>query len=320
MKVALVEDEVLASDYLKNLLEKQSILVIEQIVQLSSIKESVLYFTKNKADLIFMDIHLGDGKSLDIFEQVSIHCPVIFVTAYDDYAIKAFKQFTIDYILKPYEEKELHSALKKFKNISKQFQIEPVLTHLIQVDNALDSLPKQRFLVNYGYRLKSIEEQNIAYFSASGKHLFIYTLDGNSYIYPDTIKDVIQKLNSHTFFKINRKYIVNYEAIQEIIKHNSQKIEVILTPSPSDGSPILVSKNQIQNMKTWLNRWFPHPTLTPRTLPLSLLSTSNSVYTNTQSIRKIVKIQADLLVLISLQLSIKFFNDKFSGSELVSKN
>ncbi|SFJ61449.1 LytR/AlgR family response regulator transcription factor [Myroides guanonis] len=254
MKVAIVEDETLASAYLRSLLEEQSILEIHQIIQLSSIKEAVFYFADNKVDLIFMDIHLGDGKSLDIFEQVSIQCPVIFVTAYDNYAIKAFKQFTIDYILKPYEESELHKALQKFKTISQQFQIEPVLNHLIQVDNALDSIPKQRFLVNHGYKLKSIEEQEIAYFSASGKHLFLYTLDGNHYIYQDTIKDVIKKLNADTFFRINRKYIVNYKAIREIVKHNSQKIEILLSPTPSDTSPILVSKNLIHEIKTWLNR------------------------------------------------------------------
>lgn len=253
MKVAIVEDESLASSYLKLLLEKQSILGIHQIIQLTSIKESVLYFAEHKVDLIFMDIHLGDGKSLDIFKQVVIHCPVIFVTAYDAYAIKAFKQFTIDYILKPYEETELHNALQKFKSIVNQFQTEPILNQIIQADNALDNIPKQRFLVNHGYKLKSIEEHEIAYFSASGKHLFLHTHDGNNYIYPDTIKDVILKLDTSVFFKINRKYIVNYTAIQEIVKHSSQKIEIILSPKPTDSSPILVSKSLINEIKTWLN-------------------------------------------------------------------
>lgn len=254
MTVAIVEDEVLASTYLKSLLEKQSILDIHQIIQLTSIKESVLYFSENKVDLIFMDIHLGDGKSLDIIEQVIINCPIIFVTAYDDYAIKTFKQFTIDYILKPYDINELHQSLFKFKSISEQFQIEPVLNQLIQVQNNLDGNPKQRFLVNNGYKLLSIEEQNIAYFSASGKHLFLHTHDGNSYIYPDIIKDAIHKLNPHNFFRINRKYIVSYSAIKEIIKHNSQKIEIVVSPKPSNNTPILISKSLINEFKAWLNR------------------------------------------------------------------
>lgn len=254
MTVAIVEDEALASTYLKSLLEKQSILDIHQIIQLTSIKESVLYFSENKVDLIFMDIHLGDGKSLDIFEQIAIHCPVIFVTAYDAYAIKAFKQFTIDYILKPYEEVELHNALEKFKSIVHQFQVEHALNHIIQAENTLDSIPKQRFLVNHGYKLKSIEESDIAYFSASGKHIFLHTHDGNNYIYPDIIKDVIHKLSPHSFFRINRKYIVNYNAIKEIIKHNSQKIEIVITPKPTNNTTILVSKTLINDFKTWLNR------------------------------------------------------------------
>ncbi len=115
MKIAIVEDEHLASSYLKSILEQQDVLSIDAISVLKSVKEAVTFFSENKVDLAFMDIHLGDGKSLEIFEKADISCPVIFVTAYDSYAISVFKHFTIDYLLKPFEEEELLEALQKFK-------------------------------------------------------------------------------------------------------------------------------------------------------------------------------------------------------------
>lgn len=253
MKVAIVEDESLASNYLKSLLLKQGYLTIQEITILSSVKEATAFFLTNKVDLIFMDIHLGDGKSLEIFEHIEIKSPIIFTTAYDSYAIHVFKQFTIDYILKPFTSEELGDALIKFKEISKQFEITPTLDSLIKIENETDNTIKDRFLVNNGHKLKSIENDQIAYFVASGKHLFLHTFDNNSYIYDDTIKDIINKLDNKTFFKVNRKYIINIKSVADIIKHNSQKIELKITPDPEDDTPILVSKNHILDLKTWLS-------------------------------------------------------------------
>ncbi|KZE78259.1 LytTR family transcriptional regulator [Myroides marinus] len=253
MKVAIVEDETLASNYLKTLLLRQEHLPIEDIVILSSVKEATAFFLSNKVDLIFMDIHLGDGKSLEIFEHIEIKSPIIFTTAYDSYAIQVFKQFTIDYILKPFTSEELEDALLKFKEINKHYEIIPTLNSLAKIENEGDDASKDRFLVNNGHKLKSIEKEQIAYFVASGKHLFLHTFDNNSYIYDDTIKDIISKLDTKTFFKVNRKYIINIKSVSDIIKHNSQKIELKLIPTPEDDAPILVSKNHILDLKTWLS-------------------------------------------------------------------
>lgn len=253
MKIAIVEDEFLASTYLKKLLLKQVVIPIEDIIILSSVREAILFFTTNTVDLIFMDIHLGDGKSLEIFEQVEITTPIIFVTAFDSYAIQVFKQFTIDYILKPFEKPELEKALIKFKNITQKFEITQTLETLVQIEEQSNNEYRKRFLVNNGHKLKSVEATDIAYFFASGKHLFIHTFDNNSYIYDDTIKDIINKLDDKIFFKINRKYIINRKAVHYIVKHNSQKIEVILTPNPEDNNTILVSKNCISELKSWLS-------------------------------------------------------------------
>jgi two-component system response regulator LytT len=251
MKLVIVEDEYLAFTYLKSILEQQTIIPITQIIVLKSVKEAVVFFEENTADLAFMDIHLGDGKSLDIFEKTSISCPVIFITAYDSYAVKVFKHFTIDYLLKPFEEQELLEALQKYINIKDSFNPNPIVASLVAIEN--QSSVQRHFLVNHGYKLVSITDSDIIYFAASGKHLFIYVRSGNSYLYDSTLKDLIHKLDSNLFFKVNRKYIVHRSIIKEVIKHSNQKIELIPNVSFVENDPIIISKKEINNFKNWLD-------------------------------------------------------------------
>ncbi|MCP2028965.1 DNA-binding LytR/AlgR family response regulator [Flavobacterium sp. HSC-32F16] len=254
MRIAIVEDEYLASSYLKSILEQQEILQIAEITVLKSVKEAVDFFKQNNVDLAFMDIHLGDGKSLEIFEKATISCPVIFVTAYDSYAISVFKHFTIDYLLKPFEEQELLEALFKFKKIKDSFNADNTLQSLVALENPETSKIQRHFLVNHGYKLISVNESEITYFAASGKHLFIYVKSGNSYLYNNTLTDIINSLDPFTFFKVNRKYIVNRNIIKEVIKHSNQKIELILTVPAVENDPIMISKKEINNFKSWLNQ------------------------------------------------------------------
>jgi two-component system response regulator LytT len=251
MKLVIVEDEYLASTYLKSILEQQTIIPITQITVLKSVKEAVVFFEANSADLAFMDIHLGDGKSLEIFEKTTISCPVIFITAYDSYAVKVFKHFTIDYLLKPFEEQELLEALQKYINIKDSFNPNPIVESLVAIEN--QSNVQRHFLVNHGYKLVSINDSDINYFAASGKHLFIYVNSGNSYLYDSTLKDMIHKLDSNLFFKVNRKYIVHRSIIKEVIKHSNQKIELIPNVSFAENDPIIISKKEINNFKNWLD-------------------------------------------------------------------
>ena len=251
MKVVIIEDEHLASSYLKSILEQQNIISINEITVLKSVKDAVAFFKVNTVDLAFMDIHLGDGKSLDIFEQATVSCPVIFITAYDSYAVKVFKHFTIDYLLKPYEEEELHEALLKYKNIRETFNTNLIVESLVEIEN--QSSVQQHFLVNHRDKLLSINDTSITYFYATGKHLFIYTDSGSNYLYNSNLKDLINKLNPDIFFKINRKYIINRHHIQEIIKHSSQKIEILLNVAIPDTEPIILSKKEINNFKNWLD-------------------------------------------------------------------
>ena len=251
MKVVIIEDEHLASSYLKSILEQQNIISINKITVLKSVKDAVAFFKVNTVDLAFMDIHLGDGKSLDIFEQAIVSCPVIFITAYDSYAVKVFKHFTIDYLLKPYEEEELHEALLKYKNIKETFNTNLIVESLVEIEN--QSSVQHHFLVNHRDKLLSINDTLITYFYATGKHLFIYTDSGSNYLYNSNLKDLINKLNPDIFFKINRKYIINRHHIQEIIKHSSQKIEILLNVVLPDNEPIILSKKEINNFKNWLD-------------------------------------------------------------------
>jgi two-component system response regulator LytT len=251
MKVVIIEDEHLASSYLKSILEQQNIISINEITVVKSVKDAVAFFKVNTVDLAFMDIHLGDGKSLDIFEQAIVSCPVIFITAYDSYAVKVFKHFTIDYLLKPYEEEELHEALLKYKNIKETFNTNLIVESLVEIEN--QSSVQHHFLVNHRDKLLSINDTSITYFYATGKHLYIYTNSGSSYLYNSNLKDLINKLNPDIFFKINRKYIINRHHIQEIIKHSSQKIEILLNVVLPDNEPIILSKKEINNFKNWLD-------------------------------------------------------------------
>ncbi|MBS1548949.1 MAG: response regulator transcription factor [Bacteroidetes bacterium] len=250
MKIAIVEDELLAANYLKGILESQDIVEISNISLLRSKRQAIDFFQNNEVDLIFMDIHLGDGKSLEIFEEVQLKTPLIFVTAYDEYALKVFKHFTLDYLLKPFEKEQVLLALHKFNSISETFNSDDTLRKI----SILDQNPHatvSRFLVHEGNQLLSIKDEEIAYFFASGKYLFITTNEGKTFIYEDTIKDIIGKINPQMFFKINRKYIVNIGAIAEVIKHSSQKIELKLSPSP-DEKDVFVSKLQLQDWKLWM--------------------------------------------------------------------
>ncbi|CAD0004125.1 LytR/AlgR family response regulator transcription factor [Flavobacterium chungangense] len=254
MKIAIVEDEYLASSYLQSILEHQDILQIAQTTVLKSVKEAVAFFNENNVDLAFMDIHLGDGKSLEIFEKARVSCPVIFITAYDSYAISVFKHFTIDYLLKPFEEQELLEALIKFQKIKDSFNTDATLQSLVAIESPETSKIQRHFLVNYGYKLISVNEAEITYFAASGKHLFIYLKSGSSYLYNNTLTDIINNLDPFIFFKINRKYIVNRNSIKEVVKHSTQKIELILTVPAVENDPIILSKKEINNFKNWLDQ------------------------------------------------------------------
>ena len=246
MKAIIIEDETAAVNSLKAVLQQNSVTEIEVIAELESIEESVEWFRcSSQPDIIFMDIHLGDGQSFDIFEQVEITVPVIFITAYDEYALKAFKYQGIDYILKPFDKEELQQALNKLESLSPTNTPFPVASLTVY---------QERFLVTVGTKMKSVTVGDVAYFMADGKYLVLFTRDGQNYILDQTVSGIETKLNPAQFFKINRKFIISYNSIKEMVKYSNSRIKIVLTPVPPAGIEAIVSSERIQEFKQWLNQ------------------------------------------------------------------
>lgn len=244
MNAIIIEDEYLAAAELERLLGEVAP-EITILTKLDSVSESVKWLKKNKADVIFMDIHLGDGQSFDIFEQVEVTAPVIFITAYDEYALKAFKYQGIDYILKPFDKEELQQALNKLESLSPVNTPFPVASLTVY---------QERFLVTVGTKMKSVTVGDVAYFMADGKYLVLFTRDGQNYILDQTISGIETKLNPAQFFKINRKFIISYNSIKEMVKYSNSRIKIVLTPAPPTGIEAIVSSERIQEFKQWLNQ------------------------------------------------------------------
>ena len=244
MNAIIIEDEYLAAAELERLLGEVAP-EITILTKLDSVSESVKWLKKNKADVIFMDIHLGDGQSFDIFEQVEVTAPVIFITAYDEYALKAFKYQGIDYILKPFDKEELQRALNKLESLSPTNTPFPVASLTVY---------QERFLVTVGTKMKSVTVGDVAYFMADGKYLVLFTRDGQNYILDQTISGIETKLNPAQFFKINRKFIISYNSIKEMVKYSNSRIKIVLTPAPPVGIEAIVSSERIQEFKQWLNQ------------------------------------------------------------------
>ena len=254
MNVVIIEDEDLAAVSLVNLLTECSF-EITVVKRLESVQESILWLKENTCDLIFSDIHLGDGESFEIFRTLDCKIPIVFTTAYDKYAVTSFEFFAIDYLLKPYNIEKVEKALEKFsvlKPVSKgeyAIQIEALLAKMKPVEQ----VEKERFLVSKGNLFVSIQQEDIAFFMAQGKNLFLYTNKGESYLYNDTISNLETKLSTKYFFKINRKFIIQHKAIQNISKYGGNRIKVELAPNPPAEESILVSTQKTNEFKDWLN-------------------------------------------------------------------
>ncbi|PCH76483.1 MAG: DNA-binding response regulator [Flavobacteriaceae bacterium] len=255
MEVVIIEDEDLAAVSLENLLLKSNF-DIRIKARLESVEDSLIWFKTNTCDLIFSDIHLGDGESLEIFETLNIKIPIIFTTAFGQYAIQSFQFFAIDYLLKPYNKEKLHLAIQKYVDTRSLVQQSN--------ENTLSVVPlpevpkekivlKERFLVHRGKQLISVNSKEVACFMAQDKYLFLYTSSGDSYLYEDTISNLTDKLSKKHFFKINRKFIVRHDAIKNIVMYSKNRIKIELYEAALNDSLILVSSKNNSEFKKWLN-------------------------------------------------------------------
>jgi len=251
MKVLIIEDEIAAARRLAKMLqsiEPESVL----LAITDSISSTVSWLTENKEpDLILMDIHLADGSSFKIFDQVRIKCPIIFTTAYDQYAIQAFKVNSIDYLLKPIKQEELAFSITKLK----ERKIESSTTDFEKLINEIrkpQQAYQQRFVVQFADKLKSIEANTVAYFIALEKSVFLVTDDGHRYAIDYTLEKLEEVLNPKTFYRINRKFIVNFSAIKGMFTYSKSRVKIELNPNPE--TEVIVSSEKASGFKDWLNQ------------------------------------------------------------------
>ena len=255
MDIVIIEDEDLAAASLENLLLK-STYSISIKKRLESVAQSIAWFKNNTCDLILSDIHLGDGESFEIFETLEIKIPIIFTTAFDQYAIQSFQFFAVDYLLKPYDKNKLNTALEKYTNytatpVNSSNDLENLLSHFKKSKET--KVAQERFLVSRGEKLISITASEIAYFMAENKSLFLFTTKGDSFLYDDTILNLDLKLSKKDFFKINRKFIVRHTAIKTIVKYSQNRLKIELEPSSNEKDFILISAKNVRPFKEWLN-------------------------------------------------------------------
>lgn len=253
IKAIIIEDEALVAKNLKNALNRIAP-DLEIIALLGSVQEAVDYFNaEHQPDLAFMDIQLGDGVSFDIFTQTTVPCPVIFTTAYDQYAIQAFKVNSIDYLLKPVDEEDLTLALEKFrqKTLPTKEDLDEKIRHLFHQLTPGDKRYKQRFMVSTRNTNMPVSIENISFFSKE-ELIYVYTNDNHRYLSENHSMDEIEQLcNPDVFFRANRQYIVHIDAVERI--KSSYNGKIIAVTKPPHAIEIDISREKASDFKRWLD-------------------------------------------------------------------
>ncbi|MEI6060667.1 MAG: LytTR family DNA-binding domain-containing protein [Bacteroidota bacterium] len=251
MKVLIIEDESATARRLQKLL-----LELEPSIQILAIHESIAQTvhwleTFGEPDLMFMDINLSDGLSFGVFEEIEVNCPVIFTTAYDQYAIQAFKVNSIDYILKPVNKDSLAESLQKYHKL-----------HQPETDNRLDiaklalalGIQKpdhmKRLVVRYGEVIKALEIKDVAYFYSDEKIVFMMLKEGKTFPVDFTLDHLEMRLNPESFFRINRKFLISYHSIEKMISYSKSRIKITL--NPSCDLEAISSTERSGEFKVWL--------------------------------------------------------------------
>jgi len=253
MNILIIEDEPHAADRLEQLvreLTKDS----RVLAKIDSVKKAVDWFKNNPPpDVVLMDIQLADGISFHIFEQCEVKSPVIFTTAYEEYALKAFKVNSIDYILKPVDKDELNAALKKVKATPpSDTDRELLLQRMSDMVNVLTKRYKTRFVIKVGEHLKTVEVDEITFFHSQEKTTFCATRDNRSLILDYTLEQLEEMLDPTDFFRINRKYLISPRSIQDIISYTNSRLKLVLKGSRDND--IIVARERVHDFKKWLDK------------------------------------------------------------------
>jgi two-component system LytT family response regulator len=250
LKILIIEDEEPAAKRLLKLIKETEpdVVLLDTI---ESVSAAIQWFdTHGSPDLVFSDIQLSDGRSFDIFKKRAFTCPVIFITAYDQYAIEAFKVNSIDYLLKPVKKEELLAAIQKFKKIRPAAPVFDI-DKLLQAYNQPAHTYKQRFVVRYGEHLKTVLTQDIAYFYTEDKINFLTTKEGRRFAIDFNLDNLETLLDPKSFFRINRQFIIAISAIAEMFAYTKSRVLIKLEP-PSKHETIVSTERSAQ-FKAWLD-------------------------------------------------------------------
>ncbi|MDX5583754.1 MAG: LytTR family DNA-binding domain-containing protein [Aureibaculum sp.] len=250
MKVIIIEDEKPSARRLDRMLNG---LDLKVEAMLHSVEESLEWFQANEhPDLIFLDIQLSDGLSFEIFDNIEVKSAIIFTTAFDEYALQAFKLNSIDYLLKPIDSEELEKAVIKYreripegKNVSLDF--EDIKKLLI---NPLERVYKKRFTVKVGQHLKMITIDTIECFYSENKGTYIHTTDNRDYLIDATLEDLDKELEPEIFFRVSRKFYVNINAIKDMVSYTNSRLQIKL--NSFNEHEVIVSRERVRDFKDWI--------------------------------------------------------------------
>jgi two-component system response regulator LytT len=260
MKVLIIEDEELAVKKLQKTLASVDS-TAEVVGVADSIRSSVSWLQTNPSpDLILMDIELADGQSFEIFDKVDVKSTVIFTTSYDEYALKAFKVNSIDYLLKPIQKEDLHAALEKLKGLKSLYGNNSTPAPSLNVDNLVKELqqklqPKEyrkRFLVKHAQKLVSVDVEEIAYFYSDGRLNFFKTIDNRKFVVDYTMDDLEEMLDPNQFFRISRAFYVAVNSIDQI--HDYFGNRLLLNLKPVVDKEAIVSREKVTDFKKWMGK------------------------------------------------------------------
>ena len=251
MNILIIEDERLAAEKLQ-MLVKQYDPSIRVMACLESVEETVEWLNNKPApDLMLMDIHLSDGHSFEILQKTPVRKPIIFTTAYDNYAIDAFQHLSIDYLLKPISSEAIAKALNKYQTLASSFipRDYNILVDSFK-DGVIASRYKTRFLAKVGQRMFFIQENEVAYFAADNKIVFLIDREGNRFVINYTMEKLELILNPKYFFRLNRKFIIHADMVEQVKPYHNNRLKVILrgVSTPED---MIISREKIAAFKLW---------------------------------------------------------------------
>lgn len=250
MNVLIIEDEKPSARRLQRMLERLDLSVA---TMLHTVEESIAWFANNEhPDLIFLDIQLSDGLSFEIFDSVDVKSSIIFTTAFDEYALQAFKLNSIDYLLKPIDDEELENAVVKYKALQPQKQnlqlnfddIKKLLT------NPVEREYKKRFTTKIGQHIKMISVEDIECFYSENKGTYAHTTEGRDYLLDTTLEQLEEELSPKTFFRISRKFYININAIKDIISYTNSRLQLKLNTYKEQE--VIVARERVKDFKLWL--------------------------------------------------------------------